>query len=114
MAPFGESGHVCFCFLSLFWIGFWEIQKLDGPKSEKLRSAWKGAPSFSLLGPSSFLDLPKADKNDEKLETNIPSSCRLREELVSPLQLATQVMYDVEVVPNVKHMHVVEEEVSLS
>jgi hypothetical protein len=43
-----------FQFSTLFWISFREIKKLDGPKSEKLRSSWKGASSFSLLEPSSF------------------------------------------------------------
>jgi hypothetical protein len=42
------------------------------------------------------------------------SSRRLRDELVSPLQLAMHVMYDEEEVPNAKHMHVIEEEVSPS
>jgi hypothetical protein len=42
------------------------------------------------------------------------SSHRLCEGLVPPLQLATHVMYDEEEVPNVKCIHVVEEEVSLS
>jgi hypothetical protein len=47
-------GGVCFNFFSLFWISFWEVQRLDGPKNEKLRSSWKGASSFLLLGLSSF------------------------------------------------------------
>jgi hypothetical protein len=42
------------------------------------------------------------------------SSHRLRNEPISPLQLATNVMYDEEEVPNTKCMHIVEEEVSLS
>jgi hypothetical protein len=36
-----------------------------------------------------------------------------RNEPVSPLQLVTHVMYNEEEVPNMKLMHVVEEEVSL-
>jgi hypothetical protein len=39
---------------------------------------------------------------------------RLRHEPVSPLQLPMHVMYNEEEVPKVKHMRVVEEEVSLS
>jgi hypothetical protein len=35
------------------------------------------------------------------------SSHRLRDELVSPLQLVTHVMYDEEQVPNAKRMHIV-------
>jgi hypothetical protein len=45
------------CLFQLFitlWISFWEIQKLDGLKSEKLRISWKGASSFSVLEPSNF------------------------------------------------------------
>jgi hypothetical protein len=42
------------------------------------------------------------------------SNCHLCDEPVSPLQLATHAMYDEEEVPNMKHMHVVEEEVLLS
>jgi hypothetical protein len=42
-------GSVCFNFSSLLWISFREIQKLDGLKSEKLKSSWKGASSFSFL-----------------------------------------------------------------
>jgi hypothetical protein len=54
-APPGvRLGGVCFNLLTLFWISFREIQKLDGPKSAKLRSSWKGASSFSLFEPSSF------------------------------------------------------------
>jgi hypothetical protein len=41
------------------------------------------------------------------------SSHHLRDEPVSPLQLVTHIMYDEEEVPNVKRMHVVEEEVLL-
>jgi hypothetical protein len=41
------------------------------------------------------------------------SSHRLRDELVSPLQLVMHVMYDEEEVPNMNHMRVVEEEVLL-
>jgi hypothetical protein len=37
----------------------------------------------------------------------------LRDEPISPLQLATHNMYDEEKVPNTKRIHVVEEEVSL-
>jgi hypothetical protein len=37
------------------------------------------------------------------------SSCRLHDEPVSPLQLATHVRDDEEEVPNVKRMHIVEE-----
>jgi hypothetical protein len=29
----------CFSFLTLLWISFRKIQKLDGPKNEKLRSS---------------------------------------------------------------------------
>jgi hypothetical protein len=65
-------GGVCFSFSSLFWISFHEIQKLDDPKSEKLRTSWKGASSFSLLGLSNFWIARKLIKNDEKLETNTP------------------------------------------
>jgi hypothetical protein len=39
---------------------------------------------------------------------------RVCDELVLPLQLVMHIMYDEEGVPNVKHMCVVEEEVSLS
>jgi hypothetical protein len=46
-------GGVCFQLFIIF-ISFQEIQKLDDPKSEKLRSLWKGASNYSLLGPSSF------------------------------------------------------------
>jgi hypothetical protein len=42
------------------------------------------------------------------------SSRHLRDELVSPVQLATHIMYDEEEVPNMKRMRVVEEEVTLS
>jgi MFS family permease len=49
-------GAVCFSFSSPFWISFREIQKLDGPKSEKLMKRC----FFSFFGPSSFLDHPKA------------------------------------------------------
>jgi hypothetical protein len=42
------------------------------------------------------------------------SSRHLHDEPVSPLQLATHVMYDVEKVPNARRMRIVEEEVSLS
>jgi hypothetical protein len=37
-----------------FFISFREIQKLDGPKSEKLEASIHELLSFSLLGPSSF------------------------------------------------------------
>jgi hypothetical protein len=52
-----------------FFISFREIQKLDGPKSEML-----GENCFQLLAYEAiqFLDLPKANKNDKKLETNMP------------------------------------------
>jgi hypothetical protein len=64
--------HICFSFSSRFWISFREIQKLDGPKSEKLKSSWKGTSSFSLLGPSSFWISQKLIKNDEKLDDSAP------------------------------------------
>jgi hypothetical protein len=43
-------GGVCFSFSSLFWISFHEIQKLDDPKSEKLRTSWKGAREYAIFG----------------------------------------------------------------
>jgi hypothetical protein len=52
-------GGVCFNFSALLWISFREIQKLDGPESEKLRSSWKVASSFSLLGHPVF-EFPKS------------------------------------------------------
>jgi hypothetical protein len=42
------------------------------------------------------------------------SSSRLYDELVTPLQLVTHVIYDEEEVPNVKRMRVVEDEILLS
>jgi hypothetical protein len=42
------------------------------------------------------------------------SSRRLHDKPVSPLQLAMHIVYDEEELPNVKRMHVVEEEVLLS
>jgi hypothetical protein len=42
------------------------------------------------------------------------SSCHLHEGPVLPLQLVTRIMYDEEEDPNMKRMHIVEEEVSLS
>jgi hypothetical protein len=42
------------------------------------------------------------------------SSHHLCNKPVSPLQLATHVRDDEEEVPNAKHMHIVEEEISLS
>jgi hypothetical protein len=42
------------------------------------------------------------------------SSRHLHDELVSPLQFLTHIIYDEEEVPNEKRMHAVEEEVSLS
>jgi hypothetical protein len=53
--PLRDLGGVCFSFLSFLWISFQKIQKLNGPKSKKMRSSWKGASNFSLLEPSSFL-----------------------------------------------------------
>jgi hypothetical protein len=41
-------------------------------------------------------------------------SHRLRDELVSPLQLATDILYDEEEVPNMKRLSIVEKNVSLS
>jgi hypothetical protein len=61
-------GHVCFSFLSPFF-GFREIQKIDGPKSEKLMEMCFQLLTFRTI---QFLDLPKANKNDEKLETTMP------------------------------------------
>jgi hypothetical protein len=40
---------------------------LDGPESEKLRSSWKCASSFSLLEPSRFWISQKLIKNDKKV-----------------------------------------------
>jgi hypothetical protein len=71
----GLSGCL-FKLLSLLWISFRKIKKLDGQKNEKLRSSWKVASSFSLLDPSNFWISQKLIKNDEKLETNTPPKFR--------------------------------------
>jgi hypothetical protein len=34
-----QSRGVCFSFSIFLWISFWEIQKLDGLESEKLRNS---------------------------------------------------------------------------
>jgi hypothetical protein len=39
---------------SLFFISFWEIKKLDGHKSEKLRKSYIDAFSFSFFELSNF------------------------------------------------------------
>jgi hypothetical protein len=46
-------GGVCFQHFVIF-ISFWEIQKLDGLKSEKLEAPFHEFLSFSFLGPSNF------------------------------------------------------------
>jgi hypothetical protein len=65
-------GYVCFSCLSLFWISFQEIKKLDGPKSEKLEALIVCLSQLLAFGVIQLLDLLKANKNDEKLETNTP------------------------------------------
>jgi hypothetical protein len=53
-------------------MSFQEIQKLDGPKSEKLEAPFHELLSFSLLGPTIFWISRKLIKNYEKLKTNNP------------------------------------------
>jgi hypothetical protein len=51
VATFFEAllGGVCLNFSTLLWIRFQKIQKLDCPKSEKLRSSSKGASTSHFL-----------------------------------------------------------------
>jgi hypothetical protein len=58
---------------SSFVISFWEIQKLDGPKSEKLEAPFHELLNFSLLGLSSFwISRKLIQKSDEKLKGTGP------------------------------------------
>jgi hypothetical protein len=65
-------GGVCFSFSSLLWISFQEIQMLDGSKSKKLRSSWKGASSYSFLEPSRFWISQMLMKNWQKVVNKHP------------------------------------------
>jgi hypothetical protein len=65
-------GVVCFQLFIIF-ISFWEIQKLDGSKSEKLEAPFHELLSFLLFGPSSFWISQKLiHKSDKKLEQTPP------------------------------------------
>jgi hypothetical protein len=62
------TGRVCH-----FFISFWEIQNLDGPKSEKMESPFYELLSFSLSRPSSFwISRKLIHKSDEKLKQTPP------------------------------------------
>jgi hypothetical protein len=61
-----------YSFLS-FFISFWEIQKLDGPKSKKLEAPFHELLSFSLSGLLSFsISRKLIHKSDEKLKQTPP------------------------------------------
>jgi hypothetical protein len=52
-----------------FFISFWEIQKLDGSKSEKLEAPFHELLSFSNFGASSFwISRKLIHKSDKKLK----------------------------------------------
>jgi hypothetical protein len=62
-------GSVCFNFSSFLWISFWEIQKLDDPKNEKLMKR-----CFQLLvfGGIQFFNLSKANEKITKSRKQKP------------------------------------------
>jgi hypothetical protein len=69
------KGMLAYNFLSFFFISFQEIQKLDGPKSEKPEVPFHELLSFSLLEPSDFwISRKLIHISDEKLKQTPPKS----------------------------------------
>jgi hypothetical protein len=63
------KGVFVYSFSIIFFISFREIQKLDDPKSEKLKAPFHEFLSFSLSGLSNFwISRKLIYKNDEKLK----------------------------------------------
>jgi hypothetical protein len=67
-----NKGVFIYDFLLFCSLVFWDIQKLDGPKSEKLKATFHELLNFSLSRSSSFWISQKLiHKSDEKLKQTL-------------------------------------------